>query len=279
MNVLHLRTGAARFVVALASGAAAIGASPDAAAQGADPWAWRATIYGYLPSVGGSTSFPDPGGGGTSVGIDTGSVLDYLQGAFMGSLEARKGRWGIFTDLLYVNLGTSGSRATALEVGGAPLPIGAAAQLDYDLKGTIWTLGGAYRLPTAQGTTLDAVAGVRMLDIGQSLAWTLSGNVGAVPLPGRAGERHVDLTHWDAFVGLRGRTAIGTGGTWFVPYQVDVGTGGSKLVWQAMGGVGYTFGWGDVIVAWRHIDYRMKSGEAIQSLNFSGPAIAAVFGW
>jgi hypothetical protein len=87
------------------------------------------------------------------------------------------------------------------------LPIGAAADLDYDLKGTIWTLGGAYRLPTAQGTTLDAVAGVRMLDIGQSLAWTLSGNVGSVPAPGRAGERHVDLTHWDAFVGLRGRTA------------------------------------------------------------------------
>ncbi len=66
---------------------------------------------------------------------------------------------------------------------------------------------------------------------------------------------------------------------WFVPYYLDVGAGDSKSTWQAVTGVGYSFGWGDVVGAWRHLDYRMKSGNAVESLSFSGPGIAAVFRW
>ena len=57
------------------------------------------------------------------------------------------------------------------------------------------------------------------------------------------------------------------------------GTGESSLTWQAMTGVGYAFGWGDVTLAWRHIDYDMKSGKSIESVSFDGPGVAAAFRW
>ena len=46
-----------------------------------------------------------------------------------------------------------------------------------------------------------------------------------------------------------------------------------------MAGIGYSFGWGDVLAAWRYLDYDMKSGETIESLNLNGPLIAVVFRW
>jgi hypothetical protein len=87
------------------------------------------------------------------------------------------------------------------------------------------------------------------------------------------------VSNWDAIAGLKGRVALGEGRHWFVPYYFDVGTGESSLTWQAMAGVGYSFGWGDVTLAWRHIDYDMKSGKSIESVSFDGPGVAAAFRW
>ena len=64
-----------------------------------------------------------------------------------------------------------------------------------------------------------------------------------------------------------------------MPYYLDVGTGQSQLTWQAAAGVGYRFGWGDVSAMWRYMDYNMKSGKPIESLNLNGPLIAATFRW
>jgi hypothetical protein len=46
-----------------------------------------------------------------------------------------------------------------------------------------------------------------------------------------------------------------------------------------MTGIGYSFGWGDVVGSWRYLDYKMKSGRVIESMNFNGPSLAAVFHW
>jgi hypothetical protein len=58
-----------------------------------------------------------------------------------------------------------------------------------------------------------------------------------------------------------------------------LGTGDSDLTWQAMLGFGYSFGWGDLCVAWRYMDYDLDSGGAITDLNFNGPALGATFRW
>jgi hypothetical protein len=268
----------AKTLVAAALAIPMLWTSTAAVAQAADGWKWQATLYGYLPDIGGTTTFPQ-NGAGSNVTVDAETIIDNLKFTFMGSLEAHNGRWGMLTDVIYMDVGNTKSGFRDLSIGGVPLPGGAAANASYDLKGWVWMLGGAWRLSSDPASTADVIAGARMLDIEQTLGWEVTGNVGPIPLPGRAGESRASLTNWDAIVGFKGRFAFGEGRKWFVPYYVDIGTGESKLTWQAMGGLGYSFGWGDVVAAWRYIDYDMKSGNKIESLTFNGPAIAAVFRW
>jgi len=245
-------------------------------AQSDDAWRFQATIYGYLPSVGGHTTFP-PDGGSNAASVDLADILK-LKFAFMGSLEARKGPWGAFTDAIYLDLGNSKQGSTSFRIGGA-LPVGAAADVNFDLKGWLWTLAGTYRAVARPDNSLDTFAGVRLLDIRQQTRWQLTGNIGTVPLADRAGSRETSDQHWDAIIGVKGRAALGDGGRWFAPYYLDVGTGQSSFTVQALAGAGYSYPWGDVIAAWRYIGYEMKSGQAIENLHFSGPGIAAVFRW
>jgi hypothetical protein len=249
-----------------------------AQAQGADPWRFQASAYVYLPTISGSTTFPQ-NGAGSGVSVDADTILDNLKFTFMGSFEARRGPWGLFTDAVYMDVGDAKSDYRQFTVGGVPLPVGANTSVDYDLKGWVWTLGGTWAVSANPAATLDLLAGARLLDIEQRLGWNITGNVGAIPLPERSGESTVGLSNWDAIVGLKGRLALGSDGKWFAPYYADIGTGNSDLTWQVMGGIGYSFKWGDVVAAWRYLDYDMKSSSTVQSLNFNGPAISAVFRW
>ncbi len=211
-------------------------------------------------------------------GIDADKIIDNLKMVFMGSLEASNGKWGVFTDIVYVDIGNDKSNSRDFSLGRVGLPANTSANVDYDLKGWMWTLAGTYRMISDKDLKIDLLAGTRVLDIRQKLRWDLVGNIGQVPVVDNAGTREVDDQNWDFIVGFKGRAAMGDGG-WFVPYYLDVGTGNSRFTWQAMVGVGYTFGWGDITGAWRYIDYQMKSGNATEEMNFNGPAIAATFRW
>jgi hypothetical protein len=95
----------------------------------------------------------------------------------------------------------------------------------------------------------------------------------------RAGSETTSLRNWDAIVGIKGRIAPGAERKIFVPFYLDVGSGMSHLTSQAMVGMGYTFGWGDAVLAWRHVDYHLKDGSKVESLRFEGPSIAATWRW
>jgi hypothetical protein len=251
--------------------------SAMARAESADAWQYQGTLYLYAPSISGKTTFPESGGG-SSASIDGEDILNALEFAFMGAFEARRGSWGVLTDFIYLNLGAGASGARDLTLGGAPLPIGAAADLDYDLQGWSWTLTGEYRMAGGP-RTLDLLAGARLLDIESNLKWTITGDVGSVPVLDREGHRHTRLQNIDAIVGCKGRISFGDQQSWFVPYYLDVGTGESDITWQAMAGVGYSLEWGDVLVAWRYLDYEMVAGTPIKEMNFDGPALAVAFHW
>jgi hypothetical protein len=266
----------ALFAAALA--APMVFVSSPAFAQATENWRFQAAVNLYLPDISGTTVFP-PTDGSAGASIDAQTIIENLKMAFMGSFEASKGPWGLFTDVLYMDIGDSRSGFRDISIGGLPLPAGADAKADYDLKGWGWTLAGTWHAVTDPAATLDVIAGARLLDITQTLSWEVTGDVGSIPLPGRAGTSKAELSNWDGIVGIKGRLALGADRKWFVPYYVDVGAGQSKLTWQAVGGVGYSFQWGDVVGTWRYLDYEMKSGNAIQSLTFNGPSVSAVFRW
>jgi hypothetical protein len=251
-------------------------AVPSLAQAADDAWQNLGLLYVYVPTIDGQTTFPDAPGGG--VGIDAGSVLN-LQAAFMGSFAASKGRWGLFADVVYADVGASTSPARQFSIGGDRVPVDVTAKVHFGLNGWCWTLVGTYALVESQDAEIEVIGGARVLDLNEDLSWHLSGNVGSIPIEAREGRQEASPTNWDAVVGARARVKLGDNGRWFVPLHADVGAGDSKLTWQAVLGLGYTFGWGDVLAAWRHLDYEMKSGSEIESISFDGPAVGVAFHW
>jgi hypothetical protein len=273
MTKLGARTACALAVVgAMAAAMPAV----SKAESSADDWSFSATIYAWLPSIDGNLSVPVETGG-SSVGVDPSAILDALNFTFMGMFEADKGRWGVATDVIYLDLGSSKSKVEDFTVGGVELPATATAKASLDLSGWLWTLDGTYLAVDDPDHPVKLLAGARMLDLTTDLKWKLEGDITGVPLPGREGSGEASDTVWDAIVGVKGRVAFGDDKKWFVPYYLDVGTGDSDLTWQGMLGAGYAFDWGDLVAVWRYLDYNMPSGEAIEDLSFYGAAIGVTF--
>ena len=249
-----------------------------AAESPSDDWQWAVTIYGWLPDITGDTHFPAAPGGptdGPSIDISGGDILDALEFAFLSALEVRKGRWGVATDVIYLDMGATKSNTRNLSVGGNDLPASVTANADLDITSWVWTTVGTYRVIDQPAHSLELLAGARLLDVSQTLTWHFDGDIGSLPLPGRDGKSEVGDDLWDGIIGVRGRINFGTNRTWFVPYYLDVGTGDSDSTLQAMAGVGYVFSWGEIKAGWRYLDYDLEA--PIESLTTSGPQIGATF--
>jgi len=267
-----------RILTTFAIGLCAAALPHVSTAQAVDDWRFTAIIYGYLPDIGGSTSFPERAGGG-SINVDASKIIDNLKFTFMGTFEAQKGRYGFFTDLLYLDVGGSKSNTRDASVGGRALPVGVTSNLDLDLKATVWTLAGSYRAVADPATTVDVLAGGRLLDVKETLSYQFSADVGPIVGPGRSGNSDVNASYWDGVIGAKGRFAFGANREWFVPWYADVGTGQSDLTWQVFGGIGYSFSWGSLLAGWRYLDYKFKSDSPVQDLTLNGPMFGVAFQW
>ena len=93
-----------------------------ASAQASDQWQYGAIIYGWLPTIGGNTTFP--AGTGSSIDIDADTILSHLKFTFMGAFEARKDQWGLYTDLIYLNVGGSKSATRDVTSAACRFPVG-----------------------------------------------------------------------------------------------------------------------------------------------------------
>ena len=250
---------------------------PGIAAAQDSEWEFGLGVYGWFPDISGTTSFPIGEDEDFTVPID--DILDKLDFTFQGNFDARKGQWGVFTDFIYLDLGDQKQNVREGTIGGSQIPADVTLDAGVDIKSLVWTTSAYYRFVEQEGTTVDAMAGVRYTDMEQSLGWTVSGNIANNPLPGRTGSAKVSEDLWDFIVALRGHWALGDEGRWFVPWYGDIGTGDSDFTWQAAAGVGYAFDWGEVIGVWRVLDYDLPSDKAIGELEFSGPAIGLAFRW
>ena len=255
--------------------ALAAGVHSSAVAQSRpDETQFRATIYGWFPSLSGTTEFPS-GAGGPSINVNADELLEDLKMVFMGSFEAQFGKWGGFVDWVYTDVGSEKIGTRNFSIHGQPLTAGVTANLSLDVKTNILTVAGTYSLIDRPEHSTGLVFGARMLDMDQTLDWSF---VGTGPAGvARTGRSEVSATNWDAIIGVRGRARFGDNLRWFVPYYADIGTGNSDLTWQVMTGVGYSFGWGDVVAVWRYLDYDFEADKPVQSLTFNGVAVGVSF--
>ena len=180
---------------------------------------------------------------------------------------------------MYLDVGGDSTQTRNLTIRGQPLPLGVTANLNSDLKGSVVTFAGEYAAVTDPALSLDILAGARLLAIKETLNWQFSADLPSGTGPSRSGNTEEKADNWDAVIGVKGRLRFGANREWFVPYYADVGTGDSDVTWQAIGGIGYAFKWGQVIAAWRYLDYKFKESSPIEKLNFNGPAIGVGFTW
>jgi hypothetical protein len=124
---------------------------------------------------------------------------------------------------------------------------------------------------------MDVLGGARYASIKSSADWNLDGPLGILGRSGNA-SKNVDL--FDGIVGILGTVKLSDDGKWYMPFEGDVG-GGSKssTTANAIIGVGYKFGWGDVVLAYRYLYYDMGSDGPVHNLTLAGPAIGASFHW
>jgi hypothetical protein len=246
-------------------------------AQSVDDWQWRATVYGWFPSISGKTSFP-PDGGGPSVDMDADTIIENLKFVFMGSLEAQKGRYGLWTDVIYLDIEGDKSATRDVTIGRQAIPAGVDMNANLQIKSWLWTIAGTYSVIATPEHSMQVLAGARLIDLEEKLNWQFNGNIGALPLAA-TGSSTADESFWDGVIGVKGRLLFGADRKWFVPYYLDIGTGQSDFTWQGIVGIGYDFHWGAVTAAWRYLDYEFKSDKPLQTLTVNGPAVGVSFRW
>ncbi len=226
-----------------------------------DGWQFAAGLYLWGAGIDGKTQSD------TEVGIDFDDILDNLEMAYMSAFEARKGKWSLLADVLYLDVGAEKTSNVTIPIGpGIVVSTGA----DLDLKGWVLQFAGGYNLLTKGGSNLDLVAGARYLDLQMDLA------LSSQAIQARYRTLSASNKVWDGIVGVKGN--IGLSKRWYLPYYLDIGTGESDLTWQAIGGVGFRAAkWIDVVLVYRHLEWDLESGRVIDDVSFSGPTIGAIF--
>ena len=257
-----------------------------ATAARAQEYSYSLTPYLWLPNINGSLKYtlPPGSGPGGGTGVETGpnSYLENLRVALMVAGDVRRGRWAAFTDLIYLHFDSESSKIRDVDFPSLPGSVVSGtldAGTDTTLKGLAWTLGASYAPVDSAQARFEVLGGLRYLGVEATTDWRLTASIdrpgGGASFPS-SGQVSADTNLWDAIIGVRGRARLGSS-NWALRYYADVGAGSSQLTWQAMAGIGYTFGWGDLLLAWRHLAYDEGDDKLLQNFRFSGPALGATF--
>jgi opacity protein-like surface antigen len=228
----------------------------------ADEWEHSLAVYLWGADIGGTTAR------GTGVNVDFSDIVDNLKMAFMGAYAARKGKWSVMTDALYLNV----SASKTLDLLPPISPIEVTTDARIDLKGLVIHLVGGYNLVQNEKSGLDLIFGARYLDLSTDLNLNFDLGLGGPPL-------NVPLSAsgdaLDAIIGLKGKLNLSE--RWFIPYYVDIGAGDSELTWQTTAGITYRAGQKiDVALAYRHLEWDLDA-TLTDDLNFSGPLLGVIF--
>lgn len=213
------------------------------------PYFWAAGLngdmgVGGLPPVGVDASFSD--------------IIDHLDFALAGITELRKGRFGLFSDLLYVDLG--GEPAT---------PHGILADsVSLDAKTLIFTAAAEYRLVDAPTGNLDVMIGARVWSVQNGL--TFNGG----PLNGIS---RSDTETWvDALAGVKGRIILTP--KIFLTGWGMLGGGSSEFMWDVWGAAGYQFtDQFSMTLGWRALGDDYKNDGFVFDVTQQGPMFTAAY--
>jgi hypothetical protein len=282
-HVKSLKFGIAAFIAALGgiTSGSAVAQDVIAVANGVNmwdgQWHYAASIYGWVPWIYPTAQLPAIAGGGTTTPeIQPSDYLDHLKGGVLFSGAIQKGDWGVWTDLVFLNLQANPTHVREIGLpGGDPL-LEVTRTLDAGVRAAVWTLAPTYTVMNNDVGTLDVLVGLRYSSLRISLAYEFT----APPLPlMKGGGFWPTADSTDGLVGVKGTFRLSPDGTWYVPYEADIGDGNKNWQYNLWGGVGYHFRWGDVTLACRSLTYNPTDRLVIQKVRMTGPTLGATFRW
>lgn len=189
--------------------------SQDDIKDNKNKWEFDVAPYVWLAGSSGTISFLDQS---ANVDAKFKDVLENLKFGMFLHAEAKKGKWIVFGDLMYIRVEKTGN----IEL--------TSTTTNIELKQTVAEIGGGYNLITTLDKWLfiDGLAGLRYFEIDNIV------NVGQQQLL----DKTINVT--DPFLGIRFRTVSDK---WINGARFDVGGLGigSNFSWKANLLVGYQF--------------------------------------
>ncbi len=225
----------------------------DSAAP-ANGWRHAVNIYLLAPTINGTVGLGEMD---ADLEVDPSTVLDTLQGGFLGMYMAEKDRWGVFVDIVYMDLSEDLETPNGLltgEIGNKQLIGGLAAT--YRLNDRWQLLGGG--MYTDVSMRLDISGPLQTRQLRRSESWV------------------------DPFIGARFATDLGE--KWsFAGFGLIGGFGvGSDFLWSVNAGFAYHFtDTTSLLLGYRYIDFDYEDGSGGGRFKFDvaqyGPAIGVRF--
>ncbi|MCW1923004.1 hypothetical protein OKA05_10610 [Luteolibacter arcticus] len=219
---------------------------------------WEFSLALYAPLMGLEGDIGVAGFAPNHVDIPFDDILDNLDGGLSGAFEARKDRWSITADAIWLKISASAN------------PI-ADSYLRVSQEQIMASLSVGYEIYGDESTTIDLLAGAALnsLDVDMDL---FTPNLPVTTRSGSGSQEWID-----PFVGLRIRQQLGD--RWSI-YASGVYGGfdvSSDEYWQVLGGIGYRLTENTTIaLAYRIIAVDYQQGGFVYDTETSGPNIGLI---
>ena len=221
--------------------------------KSSDEWQFGAEVYLWGASIDATPT------GGDTLHISFSDIIDNLDMAMMTTLDARKGKWSLLSDIIYMDISTD-QKGTAELVG---MPV--RTDINVGMESWIVTAAGGYTIMETDKFSLDLLAGARYL-------WL------KIPLEFKIGPAGIKATpkgdFWDGIIGVKGKVDLAD--KWYLTYYADVGTGDSDSTLQALAGLNYRFKKVDAAFGYRYLNWDI-GGSAIDEITIKGPFAGVKF--
>lgn len=243
------------------AGEAVAQAAPITPAPASDSgWDFLLSVYSPLMGLEGDVGVA---GLTTSVDVPFDDILEQIDGGFMAAFEARRDRWSITGDVIWLKLSGSSLPTANSYVGFEQEQVMASLALGYELFGT-------------ENTHFDLLGGAALTSLDVALDATLAPPGPLLPTVSRSGSG--SETWVDPFVGLRVRHRLSERWSCFAT-GVYGGFGvASDEYWQAVAGVGFQLTERTAFaLAYRVISTDYHDGGFTYDVENSGPNLGVVF--
>jgi hypothetical protein len=241
---------------ALAGSVFALCAAPGFAGPN-DSLTWVAAPYIWVPNV--DASFNDRSGSGDAdVGEGESDIMDKLDSAFLGHLEAQGDNWGLFGDMVFLGLGDDRK--------------GNLVDIESEFDAGIYEFAAVWSPADERYRGFEAFAGVRYMDLELQLDFD--------PVNPALDSRRVDTdeSYTDFLIGAR--YSVPLSDNWAFTMRGDTSFGDSEGTFNASGLFAWKLGPGALAFGYRYFTAELES-EAGNTLDIDlyGPEIGYAFVW